>query len=348
MLVSASASHDSRQAVTDGRRPCPEYIALERDHNVEICDWSQLPIARARRSIHQSLVHVWKAQELIDKCDVVFTDGEHLGIPFGYLLAIRGSSLPHMTIGHHLTTSVKRRLWRLTGGKGISRILVHSQRQLEIAATTLGIPKSRLAFIPYCADTKFWSPSGTPIQRLAVSAGREQRDFATLATACADLDLEVVVASGSLHSPRARSTIPHHPPSNFHMGFKDHLELRDLYDKAAVVVVPLIENDFQAGVTTILEAMSMGKAVIASDTAGQQDVIEDGVTGLMVPPGDASALRNTVKSVISNPVRRDRLGRNAREAVLKRFSLDGYSTSLVRHLMELTASTPVALPDRKS
>ena len=71
----------------------------------------------------------------------------------------------------------------------------------------------------------------------------------------------------------------------------EYRELRDLYAQSAFVVVPLYENDFQAGVTTMLEAMAMGKAVIATRTTGQTDVIIDGENGLTVAPGDVDGWR---------------------------------------------------------
>ena len=80
-------------------------------------------------------------------------------------------------------------------------------------------------------------------------------------------------------------------------------ELRDLYASSRFIVVALYETDFQAGVTTILEAMAMGKAVIASRTRGQRDVIEDGVTGIYVPPGDSAALRKAIVDLLASPER---------------------------------------------
>ena len=87
-------------------------------------------------------------------------------------------------------------------------------------------------------------------------------------------------------------------------------------------MVPLYDNDFQAGITTILEAMAMGKAVIATKTAGQRDVIEDGVNGLYVPPGDAGALRSSIVRLLANPEEARHLGENARRLVIETMSLD--------------------------
>ena len=87
-------------------------------------------------------------------------------------------------------------------------------------------------------------------------------------------------------------------------------------------MVPLYETDFQAGVTTILEAMAMGKAVIASKTRGQREVIEDGSTGIYVPPGDGAALRRAIEDLLAAPEKAAAIGARARQAVESRMSLD--------------------------
>jgi glycosyltransferase involved in cell wall biosynthesis len=84
--------------------------------------------------------------------------------------------------------------------------------------------------------------------------------------------------------------------------------------------------------------MSMARPVVVSATEGQRDVVEDGVTGLMVPPGDAGALREAIERLLADPAERARLGANARAAVRERFSLDAYASSLACHLEELAAA----------
>ena len=100
-------------------------------------------------------------------------------------------------------------------------------------------------------------------------------------------------------------------------------------------MVPVLNTDFQAGVTTLLEAMAMGKAVVVSATDGQRDIVEDGETGILVPPGNVLALREAVSNLLANPRERKRLGGNARHAVEARFSLDVYASAIAGHLDEL-------------
>ena len=340
MLVSDWVDEELREDVRAGRRPCPEYLVLEERFGVELLDWSRLPRAARGRSPLLSLRHARAGAARLGEFDVVFTDGEHLAIPLAMLMRTSRSRsrARHLTIGHHLTTRAKRPWFRVLGAHHrIDRILLHSSRQVGLVPEQLGVPASRLALVPYSADANFWNPRPVPEEPLVVAAGREHRDYLTLAAACAGLRLDVHVAAGSLHSPAATWTRPGAWPDNFRTGFADRLELRDLYARASVVAVPLVPNDFQAGVTTIVEAMSMGKAVVVTATEGQRDVVTDGVTGVTVPPGDAAALRRAVMRLLGDPAERRRLGENARRAVERELDVRIYAGRLARHAHEVAA-----------
>ena len=108
----------------------------------------------------------------------------------------------------------------------------------------------------------------------------------------------------------------------------DQFELRALYGRAAFVVVPLEETDFQAGITTILEAMAMAKAIVCSRTEGQTDTIVDEVNGLYVPPGDVPALRRAIERLLADPELAGRLGAAGREWVRTRADIGVYAAAL--------------------
>ena len=347
MLVSDWADAGLREEVRRGRRPRPEYLVLEQRHGVELLDWSRLPGGCRGRSTRLSLRHVRAAA--LRGVDVVFTDGEHLAVPMAMLKRARRLPVPHLTIGHHLTTRAKWPYFRvLRADRGIDRIVVHSSPQVDLVNRLLGVPRRKLALVPYCADADFWSPRPAAEEALVVSAGREHRDYLTLAAAAEGCPFDVAIAAGSLHSPAATWTRPASWPANFRLGFADHLALRDLYTRAGVVVVPLVPNDFQAGVTTLVEAMAMGKAVVVTATAGQRDVVVDGETGVTVPPGDAGALQRALLRLLLDPAERRRLGDNARRAVEREFSVDVYAARLARHAFELGPGSRPAVGERSA
>jgi glycosyltransferase involved in cell wall biosynthesis len=81
----------------------------------------------------------------------------------------------------------------------------------------------------------------------------------------------------------------------------------------------------------VVEAMAMGKAVIATTTGGLPEVVAQGETGLLVPPGDAESLAAAVVSLLEDKVRREQMGRSGKARAQERFSLD----ASVRHIEQL-------------
>src|SRR5205823_8678819 len=122
------------------------------------------------------------------------------------------------------------------------------------------------------------------------AVGLEARDYPTLIQAVSGLDLEVTIAAASPWSKRSDTTEGEAIPENVRVSRFTQFDLRQLYADCQFMVMPLYDVNFQAGVTAILEAMAMSRAVICSRTPGQTDVIVDGETGLYVPTSDPQAL----------------------------------------------------------
>jgi glycosyltransferase involved in cell wall biosynthesis len=329
MLVSASADMSLRDAVSQGVRPCPEYLRLEEMHDVELLDWSRLTPRPRHRSLGTSLTHVRAALRRVRDFDVVLSDGEHVGIPLALALAQMRTDVRHVVIGHHLDTPAKRRVFRtLRPARGIDRILVHSRNQLPLLHHALDVPASSLHVVPYGVDTAFWSPTGmTQETDLVVSAGREHRDYETLLAALPET-ARLVIADGSPFSPNASRRSPTQWPAHVVRRAFAPSELRELYDRAAVVVVPVIETSFPAGITTLVEAMSMGKAVVVTGTSGLAGVVPDDVA-IIVPPGDREALARELRALLSDSDRRQALGERARSFAERVHDLDAYGKQLV-------------------
>ncbi len=71
---------------------------------------------------------------------------------------------------------------------------------------------------------------------------------------------------------------------------------------------------------SVLEAMASGTPVVASHIGGVPEVVGDGDTGFLVPPGDVAALSDRLATVLADPTLRERMGRRAREIVCERFT----------------------------
>ncbi|MGB8779122.1 MAG: glycosyltransferase family 4 protein [Candidatus Bathyarchaeia archaeon] len=67
--------------------------------------------------------------------------------------------------------------------------------------------------------------------------------------------------------------------------------------------------------STILEAMSMGKAVVTTSIGGVQEMVQNGENGLVIPPNDSKRLANVILGLLNRPDVRDKLGKRARQHV---------------------------------
>ena len=90
------------------------------------------------------------------------------------------------------------------------------------------------------------------------------------------------------------------------------------YERAAVVVVPSRREGYGVAAR---EAMAYGRPVVATRVGGLVDAVQDGVTGLLVSPGDVGALRAALETLLHDRQRRSSLGAAARDVAHASFSL---------------------------
>jgi glycosyltransferase involved in cell wall biosynthesis len=268
--------------------------------------------------------------------DALFTTGEDIGIPLALLLAAGRARASHTMIAHTLHPAKKRPFFTvLRVHRRIDRILVYATSEERLAVDGLGIPAAQVRRIAYQADERFFAPRpATPLEPdLLCAAGQLLRDYPTLIAATEGLGVRVRVAAGS---PWIASELRPGAGLPAYVDWRryDRHALRDLYARAALAVVPLQQNDYQTGISTILEMMAMGKCVIATRTRGQTDTLVDGETGVYVPPGDAAALRAAIVRLRADPAEAARLGANARRYVEEKAGLDLFVRRLEETLRE--------------
>jgi glycosyltransferase involved in cell wall biosynthesis len=147
-------------------------------------------------------------------------------------------------------------------------------------------------------------------------AGRlsAEKGVLELVEACRGLPL-VVVGDGPLRD-RVPDTLGFVPPD----------ELGAYFERAAVVAVPSRREGY--GVVA-REAMAWSRPVVASRVGGLVDAVEDGVTGLLVPVGDVTALRAALERLLADVELRGRLGAAARVKALEQLSFEASTDALV-------------------
>jgi hypothetical protein len=81
-----------------------------------------------------------------------------------------------------------------------------------------------------------------------------------------------------------------------------------------------------------LEAMAFGKPVIGGAHGGVLDVVENGVTGWLVPHGDIERLSGALESLLADPVRAMEMGERGRERLMSKFSFETFRSHLAQLL----------------
>lgn len=223
--------------------------------------------------------------------------------------------------------------------RNVTQFVVHTRRECEIYSDWLGIPRERFKFIPYqSAEIPILYEENTTAPFIA-SLGSAHRDFATLLTVVEQLKIPTVIASGK----RALSglDIPAWVKTPFGIGKQECLQLAQ---EARINVIPLRSNELitAAGQVTLVEAMRMGRAVIASSCNGAEDYIIHGETGLLVEPHSTKDLSNAIELLWNDTALRIRLGQAAKRYATEHFSDEASGSALGSILTEIADAMEVS------
>jgi glycosyltransferase involved in cell wall biosynthesis len=330
ILAAGRFNEATRSAIAQGKEPRLDVFELEdRLPGSELIDYghaeaSSSPLIRLiYRSLGPSAAVAAMGFQKRAEFDVILTTGEDIGIPLAAMLRPTASRVAHAMIAHTLAPPKKRVFFQaLNIERRIDHVLAYASSEEKLMLEELGFERSQVNRIYYHADDQFFRPSEEPLEPdLVCAAGQLLRDYDCLIEATRDLPVRVQIAAGSPWIDKKLEPT-RELPKNVSWGKLSRFELRALYARSAIAVVPIKDNVYQTGIATILEMMSMGKCVIATRTQGQTDTIVDGVTGVYVPPHDPAALRAAISHYISDPALAKRIGAAARAFVEKEAGLN--------------------------
>ncbi len=119
-----------------------------------------------------------------------------------------------------------------------------------------------------------------------------------------------------------------------HYKFMGHIpinELIDAYSRANVYVLPSTQDAFPF---SVIEAQMCGTPVIGTRSGGMVEMIKDGVTGFLIPVEDPVTLAEKLEFLYSHPEECDKMGANAREWAVSRFSTRTFADELMKALFD--------------
>jgi glycosyltransferase involved in cell wall biosynthesis len=204
-----------------------------------------------------------------------------------------------------------------------------SRAECRYYEKVFGWRPSKLAYIPLHTDPRLLEHESSDGD-FVLAAGRTFRDYPTLIDAFRTIDTPLVIVAGKASSDLAA-------PSNVSFRFDiPGPELIDLMARSLAVALPLEEREISIGQSVLLQAMTLGKPVIATRVNGTEDYIDHMETGILVPPRDPAAFRDAVRLLAGDAALRERLGRAARARVMREFLPQQYAQQ-VAEVMALTA-----------
>jgi glycosyltransferase involved in cell wall biosynthesis len=176
--------------------------------------------------------------------------------------------------------------------------------------------------------------------RTIVSVGRliEKKGFDQLIDACALLAADgvgfdcAIVGTGELEEALAARIARLGLGARVRLlGSRPRSEVIEIVRGAALFAGPytIAADGNRDGLPTVLtEAMALGTPCVASAVTGVPEIVEDGVTGLLVPPDDVAALAAAIRRLLDAPALGERLARAARQRVEERFDARRSSAAL--------------------
>ncbi|MGW0822845.1 glycogen synthase [Streptomyces sp. NPDC002845] len=282
---------------------------------------------------------------------------------FGKLL----HGIPHVMTAHSLEPLRPWKAEQLGGGYALSSwaertaveaadavIAVSGAMREDILGCYPALDPAKVRVVHNGIDTSLYKPDhGTDVlDRVGLDTGRpyvlfvgritRQKGVPHLLRAVRDIDpsIQVVLCAGAPDTPEI--------DQEFRELFQELSRVREgvhwipqmlprpdviqLLTHAAVFVCPSVYEPL--GIVN-LEAMACGTAVVASGVGGIPEVVEDGVTGLLVPTGDAfeAELARALDSVLADPETAARMGEAGRERAVREFGWDAVARRTV-HLYE--------------
>ena len=229
--------------------------------------------------------------------------------------------LPHNPLQRLLIRKVLRQADRITATSHfLSKVTTDLQRRVadEIAVIPFGVE------LPPQVEP---APAG-PFKLCFIKAHRRKygpdvllRAVALVRSEMADIRL-TLAGEGELTSElrRLAADLDIHRQVDF-VGFVPNDEIYSLLERHHIMVMPSVMDSESFGVA-VLEASACARPVIASRVGGVPEVLKDGETGLMVPPGDVAALAEAILKLARDPGVCARMGQSGRELVREKYQWD--------------------------
>jgi glycosyltransferase involved in cell wall biosynthesis len=199
----------------------------------------------------------------------------------------------------------------------VPKLAAHASKFITVShsvarrAAQGGVAWSKITVIPNFFDTASIRPGVAPAKPTVLFVGPDSPHKGRSVAVAAFNRL----AAGTATLMLVGSDTPVNADGVVNIGYLHGEELREQYRRATIAVVPAVWPE--PCPTVLLEEMAHGLPVIGSRIGGIPDLIEDGSSGLLVPPDEPARLANSMQALLADRELRDKLAAGARERSLK-------------------------------
>lgn len=334
---------DIKQDARVGKRPCYAIFNTSNLLDAKIYQPSKGFLSSVYL-VHEKIIgcrHSWylahQLSSMVTEKDVIYCADEYIGIPIATACGRREKRPKIVMFIHNLNRPRGRLALKLLGiRKRIDLFMSANREQVDFLRDYLDLPENRVCLFPYQpTDTSFFTPKPASLNKsrpLIVSGGLEKRDYRTLLQATKSLNVDVKISAVSANKVINSRTFPKSIPANVSYGYYDWNSLLQLYCDADIVAITLYKNNFQAGLSTLFEALACRKPVIITRGQGIIQELIDAKAVLGVNRGDADDLRQAINSLLENPKQGEALAEKGYHLVLERYNHDIYVKALAEKL----------------
>jgi glycosyltransferase involved in cell wall biosynthesis len=210
--------------------------------------------------------------------------------------------------------------------------LLFGESELEPMRRFFDLPADVISVNFFGVDTRFWRPDPAAKRDLVLAVGNDsRRDFQTLIDAAPDIPAPVHIVT-RLPLPSALPANVTHHRGSWHGAEISDERMRELYQRALAVVVPLNPSIQPSGQSVTLQAMACGCPVVLTETEGlwSRDHLIDGRNVLFVRPGDSAQLAALVVEAIRDTEAGGALGRAGRETAERFGNIETFAAEVAR------------------
>lgn len=310
--------------------------------DVEILPFSKYPFLKRQvnhRGLHGDLDQ--QLQILLRRdYDAVYCGAQDVTNILVYLRAI-GLFKPIISIIHHplyMVSKVKRdlsivKILRRLYVRGTDRLVCLNQHTKKFMERNLGVSDAQSPVIHWGTDLSFYNVSSR-FDSLIVSAGTCFRDYSTLCKALQEVKIETRIFSGGKYLPEL--PVPRYV--YFAKQYIGYNELLSWYDRALFIAIPLIKKTTLVGLSSLLDAMAVGKPVVMTrNPCIDIDIEKEGI-GIWVEPGDIMGWRKAIKYFVDNPNQAKAMGQKGRDLCERAYNIKLFSERLSHIIKETVHS----------